>query len=151
VQLRYAGLHEPFVPLALLHFPVEREHGKSSRFELGAYGTHFVARVAENHGGFRPMRQEERFDPAELLLLVNLEEGLLDRDFLGRSLDRNVDGGPLNSSTEVSNLGRNRCREQQRLPCFRCCAKDASEFVRESHVEHSVGFVEHEHLDGTKR
>ena len=46
-----------------------------------------------------------------------------------------------------TNLVRERRREQQVLPRFRQHRENAADITDESHVEHAIGFVEHEHLD----
>ena len=48
---------------------------------------------------------------------------------------------------ELGDLPRHGGREEQRLPLGRQLADDAADVVDEAHVEHAVGFVEHEHLD----
>ena len=44
-------------------------------------------------------------------------------------------------------FGRHRGAEEQRLPVARDLADDAVDLRREPHVEHAVGFVQHEHLE----
>ncbi len=48
---------------------------------------------------------------------------------------------------ELGDLGRHRRREQQRLALLRQRGDDAAHVADEAHVEHPVGFVEHEDLD----
>ena len=48
---------------------------------------------------------------------------------------------------ELFDFLRHGGREQQRLPLLRQLRDNLPDVVNEAHVEHAVGFVEHEHLD----
>ena len=48
---------------------------------------------------------------------------------------------------ELGDFLRHGGREEQRLPFFRHHGDDPLDVVDEAHVEHAVGFVEHQHLD----
>ena len=47
---------------------------------------------------------------------------------------------------KTCNIVVDRCREQQRLTCRGCLLDDGFEIVLETHIEHAVGFVEHQHF-----
>ena len=48
---------------------------------------------------------------------------------------------------EIGDLARHGGGEQQRLALLRQLRDDRADVVDEAHVEHAVGFVEHQHLD----
>ena len=50
-------------------------------------------------------------------------------------------------AAELGDVLRHGGREHQRLPLRRKLGDDLPDVVDEAHVEHAVGFVEHEHLD----
>jgi hypothetical protein len=52
---------------------------------------------------------------------------------------------------ELFELGRQRRREEQRLPILRTFLHDAFHIGQEAHVEHPVDFVEHEDVDIRQR
>ena len=56
-------------------------------------------------------------------------------------------------SSELGDGARHRCGEQQRLPLRRKLRDDFADVVDEAHIEHPVGFIEHEkfHLAETQR
>ncbi len=62
--------------------------------------------------------------------------------------DGHLDGVLQVHAGERAEIGRHRRREEQRLPIRREHLHDAIELRLEPHVEHAVGLVEHEELDG---
>ncbi len=73
---------------------------------------------------------------------------LLDRRGLGRHGDpHRIAQHPLG---ELGDLARHGGREEQGLPAWRQLADDRADVVDEAHVEHAVGFVEHENLDAVE-
>ena len=56
-------------------------------------------------------------------------------------------------SSELGDGARHRCGKQQRLPLRRKLRDDLADVVDEAHIEHPVGFIEHEkfHLAETQR
>ena len=48
---------------------------------------------------------------------------------------------------QIRDLARHGGGEQQRLPLFGQLRDDGTDVVDEAHVEHTVGFVEHQHID----
>ena len=54
-------------------------------------------------------------------------------------------------SRQRFDLGRHRRAEQQRLPICWDITHDTADLRCESHVEHAIGFVEHEHLEIIER
>ena len=86
---------------------------------------------------------------AGLLLRSHEVHRLLDRlDRRGDRRDLHADRVVQDRIGQLADLARHRRGEQQRLPLLRePCATILADVVDEAHVEHAVGFVEHEHLD----
>ena len=85
---------------------------------------------------------------AALLTFVDEVNGLLDA--LGRRValaDLDARGRVQHAIRERANVVGERGREQQVLPLCRQEADDAPDVGQEAHVEHAIGFVEHEDLD----
>ena len=61
--------------------------------------------------------------------------------------DRDLDRIAQHLRREIGDGARHRRREHQRLPVGRKLGDDLSDVVNEAHVEHAVGFIEHETLD----
>ena len=79
---------------------------------------------------------------------VDLDDALLDA-LHGRGDRGHRDAGGV-AQHRVGELGdvlRHGGREEQRLPLDRQLGDDFADVVDEAHVEHAVGFVEHEELD----
>ena len=65
----------------------------------------------------------------------------------GHRRDRDAGGIAQHRFREVRDVLRHGGREEQRLPLDRQLADDFADVVDEAHVEHAVGFVEHQELD----
>ena len=80
--------------------------------------------------------------------LFGEDDALLD-SVDGRSLRRDGDAGGIAQHCvgELGDFLRHRRREEQRLPLLRQHGDDLLDVVDEAHVEHAVGFVEHQHFD----
>jgi hypothetical protein len=73
----------------------------------------------------------------------------VDRIWISRSRFRDLHLARLvhELQRQLLDLRFERRREQQRLPRLRQAAKDALHRRQEAHVEHAIGFVEHQHFD----
>lgn len=69
----------------------------------------------------------------------------VDAGFLRRDVDR--DRVEQQAAGQFPDVRRERCGEEHRLTLFRQRRNDFLQCGQETHVEHPVGFVEHEHLD----
>ena len=79
---------------------------------------------------------------------VDVQEPLLDAlDGGGCRRHRDPNRIAQHVAGEIGDLLRHGGREEQRLPLARQLADDAADVVDEAHVEHAVGFVEHEDFD----
>ena len=79
---------------------------------------------------------------------VDLDDALGDAlDRGGRRRHRHAGGIAQHRLGEVGDVLRHGGREEQRLPLDRQFADDFADVVDEAHVEHAVGFVEHQELD----
>ena len=91
----------------------------------------------------------EHFDQQRQLAgAVDVNDALIDllgRGGLGR--DRNPDRIVQHPLGKIGDFARHGGREEQVLPARRQLADDRPDVVDEPHVEHAVGFVEHEDLD----
>ena len=56
----------------------------------------------------------------------------------------------LHSSADISDRLGVRCTKQQRLPFRRNVGKDRINLIHESHIQHSVCFIEHERMQRTE-
>ena len=80
-----------------------------------------------------------------LFLVADVVHALVDAiDRLARALDFDTFGIAQQVRGEGGDVRRHGGREQQRLALLRQQADDALDVVDEAHVEHAVGFVEHE-------
>ena len=114
--------------------------------------------LCEAIGAVLGAREDERLRPAALLDQVHQQVALvillhavgalldqLDGRVARRHLDRQrVAQQALGERSNVVGVGR---REQQVLPLRRQQLDDAPDVVNETHVEHAVRFIEHQHLD----
>ena len=69
----------------------------------------------------------------------------------GRGRDGNLGGVAQDLASQGGDGGRHGGREKQVLPLGRQLGDDAADGIDESHVEHTVGLVEHQGLDVGKR
>ena len=91
---------------------------------------------------------EDRRQHVALLELVGCDDDVLDAlGGLGTpaDIDRRVAGE--RAAGEGVDLGRDRRREEQRLPLVRQRPEDAPHVGGEPHVEHAVRFVQHQHFE----
>ena len=80
--------------------------------------------------------------------LVDEQNALIDLvDGLGGWRDGDADGVAQELGHKRLDLARHGRREEQRLALRRQLGDDRADVVDEAHVEHAVGFVEHEDLD----
>ena len=79
---------------------------------------------------------------------IDLDDALGDAlDGRGHRRHRDAGGIAQHRFGEFGDVLRHRRREEQRLPLDRQFGDDLADVVDEAHVEHAVGFVEHEELD----
>ena len=102
------------------------------------------------HGrGARALRLEELHEGVRLHAASHAVDLL--RDGFGRLIvagDFDKHGIGLEEvRRELLDLGREGGREHEALPVGRKKLQDAGDVGQEAHVEHAVGFVEHDHLD----
>ncbi len=93
---------------------------------------------------FEQQLREQR----QLEVLVRLVHALRDR-FHGGIARRHVDFERLvtDGAGEVADLVGEGRREHQVLPLLRQQAENLADVADEAHVQHAVGFVEHEHFE----
>ena len=121
---------------------------KPSLLELLGEAIRAVLRAREDEHLAPIAGADEPRQQAALLALVGEVHGLL--DLLGRCIalaDFDADGCVEHLARELANVVGERRREQQVLPALRQQRDDAANVGQEAHVEHAVGFVEHEDLD----
>ena len=85
---------------------------------------------------------------------IDMEDTLLDAvDRRGGRRDGNLGRIAQHLSRELGDGARHRCGKQQRLPLRRELRDDFANVVDKAHIEHPVGFIEHEkfHLTETQR
>ena len=89
------------------------------------------------------LRQEARLGGE-----IDLDDALGDAlDGRGHRRHRHAGGIAQHRFGEFGDVLRHGGREEQRLPLDRQFADDFADVVDEAHVEHAVGFVEHQELD----
>ena len=141
----------PF-PLALRHVAVQREGRHVAAMKLLRETVGAALRPDEDQG--EPALVLQLGDqPVELVLGRDGDEGVLDLlmvEILGRP-GLEVGRAARVGAGELADLAVERGREEHRLPLFGQAAHEAVDLGLEAHVEHAVGFVEHEDPDPCER
>ena len=132
----------------LAHVAVQRAGVEALLLERGMQGGDVALAVAE-HEGVLDVLLPDQPDQRLALLLFRHDHDALDDVGAGGGRRRHGDflrvlkeavGQPLD-------LGRHGGGEEQRLAQLRQVADDALDVGDEAHVEHAIGFVDHQHLD----
>ena len=111
-----------------------------------------VFRACEHENRLHRLALEEIREQAALPLPRNRIDVVRDGVRRRRSApDLHDDGLAQILSRQRFDLGRHRRAEQQRLPICWDITHDTADLRCESHVEHAIGFVEHEHLEIIER
>ncbi len=114
---------------------------------------HFIdiaAGIAEHHAGFGALLEQQSRQRGLLARQLHFVKGLLDH-----RLFRHAAGGDFQrvahgvATDFADGLGKSR-REQQCLPFLRGLADDFPDRFFETHVEHAVGFVQHQRADAAQ-
>ncbi len=94
---------------------------------------------------------EQRYEQVRLVALRDRVDGLRDaRGGCGNRSEVDANRVVLHAPRQVGDLARDRGAEQQRLPAGRHAGEDPFDVGQEAHVEHAVGLVEHDELDGVE-
>ena len=135
--------------LALGHVALERDGAASLAIELLRQALGPVLRAREDDRGLAVVAGEEMVEQPRLLRRPGLEETVLDR--LCRRARSELDDVRVVEQVvrELADRPRHRRREEQVLPIVGQLLQDPPEVGQEAHVEHVVGFVEHEGVDTT--
>ena len=135
--------------LVLVHVAVQRRRGvafalQPLRERLG------VALRRDEDDALRDgdVGQQVIEDPVLVRMVVGKMHALLDRERRAAvGLDVDAHGIAHEARGQPGDRAVERRGEQHRLARFRSEQRDALDVVDEAHVEHPVGFVEHEHLE----
>ena len=142
------------VALLLHHAAVQRLRAVAMRVERVGELVDLDPRAAEDDGRLRALEIQDAAEGADLLALADDEGDLADLRQLARGA---LLLGDLHALGRLEVLARDRQDarregrgEERRLPRRRRLGHDGVDVFGEAHVEHLVGFVEHEHFDGAE-
>jgi len=143
------AVHDPRA-LGLRHPAVQAFRGASAGGEGVGEFLHHVLRVAEDHAAGNVVIVEQPREGLELGAMWHLVGDLLDGRGAGGRPGAHAHrlGIAGVAGDESADLGRERRREEHRLPLGRCGGEDLLDVFPKAHVEHPVGLVEHHHPDG---
>ena len=134
--------------LVLRLVAVDRLCADVRRLQLAAQAVGTVLRLREDDGPLHAERLVEMHEELRLLRLQHEVELLVDA--VDRARDRrhrHRDGVREQRVRKMADLLRHRRREEHGLPLLRQHRCDLANGLDEAHVEHAVGFVEHEEVD----
>ena len=138
--------HQHFVAIALFQVAIEREHGKAALRQLVGHFLGVAFGVAEHQGRFRPVLAEQQGQGIGFARRLHFVEHLFDLVIAEQAAHGHFDRIALHLAADRTNLVGVGGREQQRLPLRRHLRDHVGDRFGETHVEHAVGLVEHQHL-----
>ncbi len=140
--------HQHFIAIALVHVAMQGERGKAAAVELLCDRIHFATHVAEHQCMFGTIATQQLRQRVHLLRRLYFVEALLDcRLLIDGCIHRYFDRLALHTLAHCTDLLRIRRREQQRLMMLGDAPHDVVDRLAETHVEHAVRLVQHQHLD----
>jgi len=99
---------------------------------------------AERHAAFRSEAGEQAQDRVHALLGVDFVEALFDLCIVMQGFGTHLLRVAHEACGQLLDAGGVGSREQQGLPLGRCLADDVGDGVVEAHVQHAIGFIEHQ-------
>src|SRR5437879_7149392 len=142
---------ERFDALALCAIRMENGHRMIAFFELMGNAVRAVFRSAKNQGAIEIGAFEQRHEQIEFLFRGDGIDGMRDRFRRGTAHPNfNQLGIAQHPGRESLDLGRKRCRKEQRLSIGRDFFDNPAPVGQKSHVEHAIDFIEHENADVAK-
>ena len=132
--------------VTLLQITMQRQHIKTLALQQLADLTAIGFGIAENHRRFRPVVHQQFHDRLRLVAVGDFDKMLLDMLVFTRGFDGDFHRGILDRRTHgLDGVGISRGK-QQGLPTFGRVFDDLANIVFKTHVEHAVGFIQHQRL-----
>lgn len=151
IDAAVAELAHNGVALVLRQVAMEAVCGITAFLQRFGQFVYTALRAAEYNRQLRRFHIEETAQRLELLTLRNLDVGLVDQRCA--HMLRN-DGYMLRILQELGSqlldVRRHRCGEQQGLAIFRYQLQDGLDIIHEAHVQHFIRFVQHDGLNIVK-
>ncbi len=134
--------------LALRLVAVDGLGGEAGLFERTNHLVGAVLGAGEDECAIDRLLPQDLDEQRRLAGAVDVDDALIDL-LGGRGFRRDGDPNRVaqHALGQLRDLVRHGGREEQGLPAVRQLADDRADVVDESHVEHAVGFVEHEDFD----
>ena len=139
--------HQHLVALALLEFPIQREGAEALLLQRHHEPAALGFGIAESQCAGRTEMIEQQADRVAALAVVHLVPALLDlaARVLGRDLHRDRVAHELRCELgDAIGIGG---RKEQGLAHCRALPGYGDDVVEETHVQHAVGFVEHQRVE----
>ncbi|MNQ40439.1 hypothetical protein D3C85_540910 [compost metagenome] len=138
------------VTLALIEVAVQRLGGDAVVAQVGFQLLALLAGVAEGDAGLRAHLLQEAQHGVHALARVDLVEALLDLAVVVQGVHLHLLRVAHEGLRQLGDARRVGGGEQQGLPACRELLDDLGDAVVEAHVEHAVGFVQHQGVEAVE-
>ena len=140
-------LHQYFVALALLQLAKQRQRAEAFGLQRRHHVTALLLGIAKGNGRFRAEVGEQLGHGCHLVAGGHLVPALL--DLAGAVLCSHLHGLRVAHEAigKTGNAFRIGGREQQGLAICRALLCDGDDVAEEAHVQHAIGFVQHQSLE----
>ncbi|MNE02869.1 hypothetical protein D3C80_953530 [compost metagenome] len=138
--------HQHLIAIALFQIAMQRQDINASRFQRFVHALAIAFGVTEHHARRRLVMTNRRHQYRRALIAGRFVETLFDGGLLFTVVHFHIQRLALHASADAFDPARIGCGEQQRLTLRRRVADHIVDIVGKAHVQHAVGFVQHQHL-----
>ena len=140
-------LDQHLIAFTLIEFAVQRERMKTLRAQHVEQIAALLLGVAERERAHRTVVVQQQTDGVQPLVFGHFVEALANLGVVVPLFELHFLRVAQELLAQLDDAFGVRRREQQRLPLFRALLHDRRDVVEETHVEHAVGFVEHQRVE----